>query len=213
MSPMRLCTPLTILFVLALLILSGPAQAQAQAQTNITGPQSVRPGGTVNLQVVLATTAQVAGVQWTAGIPPAWGVTAIIGGAAAAAEKELHCAADSLLCLVVGLNANVIQPGVLATYSITVPTTAPRGSVNIPLTGLVAADPLGTPVEVTTGAGHTLLILAIHDLNGDGVTNMDDVRLMVDQILGRSPCTADQNGDGRCDLIDALLVVRGALGN
>lgn len=203
----------TLSLFLLFLGLLFPAQSQAQTTITLTGPASARPGTTVTIETTLSTTAQPSGLQWSLALPSTWTPTPAAGPAATAAQKDLYCSVDpvDLLCLLVGLNANPIGSGVVARYTVTLPPATPRGPTPIPLAGLLAADSLGTPIPVTPGPPYSLLILARHDLNGDGVTNQQDLLLMLDQILRRSPCTDDQNGDGRCDLIDALLVIRGAL--
>lgn len=50
------------------------------------------------------------------------------------------------------------------------------------------------------------------DVNGDGLTNITDVQLSVNQALGISACTADVNLDGRCDIQDIQRIVNTALG-
>jgi parallel beta-helix repeat protein len=49
-----------------------------------------------------------------------------------------------------------------------------------------------------------------YDVNHDGVVNVADVQAMVNEALGLSPCTADLNGDGKCDVIDVQLEVAAA---
>jgi hypothetical protein len=50
------------------------------------------------------------------------------------------------------------------------------------------------------------------DVNNNGVTNVVDVQLCTNQVLGTSPCTADINQDGECSVIDIQRVVNAALG-
>jgi hypothetical protein len=45
------------------------------------------------------------------------------------------------------------------------------------------------------------------DLNRDRTTNVNDIQLIVIQVLGASACTADINGDGRCNILDVQRVV------
>jgi hypothetical protein len=52
-----------------------------------------------------------------------------------------------------------------------------------------------------------------YDLNGDGVVNILDVQLAVNQALGITPCTSgDVNSDGVCNVIDVQLVISAAIG-
>jgi hypothetical protein len=51
------------------------------------------------------------------------------------------------------------------------------------------------------------------DLNGDGVVNVVDVQLTIDQVLGIFPCTtADLQHSGQCNVVDVQRVVNAALG-
>jgi hypothetical protein len=50
------------------------------------------------------------------------------------------------------------------------------------------------------------------DLNSDGVVNILDLQLAVNQVLGLAPCTADLDGEGRCDVVDVQRVIIAALG-
>jgi len=51
------------------------------------------------------------------------------------------------------------------------------------------------------------------DLNGDGVINILDIQLAINQALGISACsTADVNRDGQCNVIDVQLIIVGSLG-
>lgn len=51
------------------------------------------------------------------------------------------------------------------------------------------------------------------DLNADGVANVADVQLAVNQALAVSPCTTgDTNGDGVCDISDVQRVINASLG-
>jgi hypothetical protein len=50
------------------------------------------------------------------------------------------------------------------------------------------------------------------DLNGDGLVNVLDVALGLNQIIGSVPCgTADLDRNGRCDILDLQRVVNAAI--
>jgi hypothetical protein len=40
------------------------------------------------------------------------------------------------------------------------------------------------------------------DFNGDGVVDVIDLLILVNEVLGLSPCIDDVTGDGRCDVSD-----------
>jgi hypothetical protein len=49
-------------------------------------------------------------------------------------------------------------------------------------------------------------------MNHDGVVNIVDVQMIVNQVLGISPATCDLNGDGKIDIVDVQIVVNASLG-
>ena len=189
-----------------LLLLLYPALLAAQTLT-LTGPANVRPGQTADVTATLAGTGAV-GLQWSVAIPPQ------LGNATATtplSDKTLHRSTDGTLHLLVGLNVTPIAPGVVAKYALSIPANAPKGVYQMPLTGLLAADANGDAITLTSGPAYSLRVLARSDLNGDGLTNGADLTLMIDQVLGRTACADDQTGDGKCNLMDVLAVVRDAL--
>lgn len=50
------------------------------------------------------------------------------------------------------------------------------------------------------------------DLNGDGVTNVADVQVAVNEALGISTCAMNLDGTGSCDIADVQRVITAALG-
>jgi hypothetical protein len=50
------------------------------------------------------------------------------------------------------------------------------------------------------------------DPSGDGKTDVTDLTLVINQVLGLVPCTkGDLNGDGRCEVTDAQTIVNSIL--
>lgn len=194
------------------LILALVLAATSQAQTTIaaSGPVTARPGQTVVMVMTLTTPSPVAGLQWRIQIPPAIGGPGVAsaGTVPMAANKELHRSADGSLQLVVGFNDTTFGSGEIARYSVVVPASASKGLYPVPISEPLAADAAGVPIPVTMGPVYEIRILARADIDGDGAVTMEDFRLMLDQVLGRAPCTDDQTGDGKCDLLDVLAVVR-----
>lgn len=185
--------------------------AIAQTTLTLTGPTTVRPGQTIELELATGGSPEPAGLQWTLTLPAGFTAQAAAGSAAQAGEKTLYCSEDVSLCLVVGLNPNTIPNGKLARYAVTVAPDTAKGQYALHLSGLVAGSAKAILAPVNSGSLYEIRVLARSDLNGDGATNMLDLNLMLDQVLGRAACTDDQNGDGKCDLIDLLAVIRGAL--
>lgn len=191
-------------FALSLLLLV-PLAAQT---LTLTGPTNVRPGQSVAIDLALGGSAAPVGLQWSLAMPA--GITATAtAGAGLGTAKTLHCQAP--ICLAVGLNVTPIVPGVVARYSVQVAPTAAKGVYQLPLTGLLAANADGEAIVLTSGPAYSLRVLARSDINGDGLTNGVDLGLMIDQVLGRAACADDQTGDGKCDLLDVLAIVRDAL--
>ncbi|HLN02906.1 MAG TPA: right-handed parallel beta-helix repeat-containing protein [Bryobacteraceae bacterium] len=51
------------------------------------------------------------------------------------------------------------------------------------------------------------------DLNADGLVNVIDIQLAIDQALGIFPCTnGDLNGDGQCNVVDVQRIINATLG-
>jgi len=51
------------------------------------------------------------------------------------------------------------------------------------------------------------------DLDGSGTVTQADVNLMLAQALGQAPCTADLDGNGKCDVVDVQRVINASLPN
>lgn len=189
------------------------AKGQTQQTLTLTGPPNARPGTTIVLNMSLAGSASTppAGIQWTMTNPPGWVLTPSTGPASTSAGKTLTCG-PTYICLVTGLNANTISPGVLGSYSAVIPTSAPPGGISLPLSGVLAGNAIGDPMTLLVGPTYSVTILAKSDLDGDGKTGNLDVQSMLDQAKGTASCANDQNGDGVCNLYDVLIVTNIALG-
>jgi hypothetical protein len=51
------------------------------------------------------------------------------------------------------------------------------------------------------------------DVNGDGITNVLDIQVLINETLGGAPCEDDLTGLKRCTVIDVQRVVNAAMGN
>jgi hypothetical protein len=198
----------------SLLFFALPALLAAQSTLTITGPVNSKPGRTVAVSLNLTSTTAnpVVGIQWDTALLAGWTATVVNGPVSVTAAKDLTCTPTNLVCIVDGLNQNVIANGVVAAYTVSIPATALAGLVSIPLTNLVASDAIGLEVPLVSGPVYSVRVIAKHDLNSDGVTNLLDVQLMRRQRLGLDPCTDDQNEDAKCNVRDVVLVSRAALG-
>lgn len=187
---------------------------QAQTTLTLTGPASAKQGTAVSLSLSSggATANGPAGLQWSLTPPVGVTVSGVTAGASAtAASKQVACNAANLLCLVYGVNQNVIANGVVATMTVQIPANANPGPASFPLSGLVAGDKNGVAMTISSGATYSLNVLSRADIDGNGSVTSADVSLMANQVTSGT-CTDDQNGDGRCDLLDVLVVVLRAMG-
>ncbi len=176
---------------------------------SITAPAKVKAGTIAGFSVDLTPGTPVAGLQWTfnypAGVP---GVSWNTGAASTAAGKSVSCAPPSAsqICLSIGFNTTNFGAGQIATASIPIPL-AIRGPITFSLTNVIGSDASGNAVAVTGGTA-TVTVTSPFDINGDGKVDSMDLGIVISQILGVTPCTtADFNGDGVCNVQDALLLV------
>ena len=133
------------------------------------------PGGTVSLNLSLssASGSQPAGIQWTLAYSPSAivAISASAGAAATAAAKSLSCtgSAGSYTCFLTGLassglNANIIQNGVVAVLTVTMSATSPGTTINV--TNPLASSAAGGAIQTTaTGGTITALPLSVASLS------------------------------------------------
>ena len=50
------------------------------------------------------------------------------------------------------------------------------------------------------------------DVNGDGNSNVQDVQIIINQVLGVISASCDVNGDGAVNVADVQMVVNAVLG-
>ncbi len=192
--------------------------AHAQSVTLAGSAATVRPGQQVTLSVGVSGSPAAAAFQFRADVPSGWtyGPTAI-ASAGTAANKTVQCgvALSGRLCVVYGANNNtLIAAGPVVTIPITVPASAAPGPYQLALSGILAGSANASPVTLGSPAGITVTVLSPFDLNGDGTVNSTDLQATLDQVVGTAACsTGDFNGDGKCDVIDTLLlIVKGIMG-
>ena len=199
------------LLLIALLAL--PLTAQ-QATLTMTGPATVRPGATINANLSLSSPgSNLAGLQWSVSLPVGYTATASAGAASTAAGKTLYCNPAASLCLTVGVNQSLYAAGVVATYQIAIPSSAPAGSVTIPLSGLVAASLDAQNIPITAGPTYSVTVLSRFDLNGDGAVNIQDLIYWLQRRFAMtSTLDEDLNGDGQYNVLDAQAIARAVSG-
>ena len=98
-------------------------------------------------------------------------------------------------------------PACTTTLNLSASATAALGSASLTVTAAGAGISRTSAFTLTTTAGNAT------DLNGDGITNIADVQIAVNQALGALACgSGDVNKDGVCNVSDIQLVINKALG-
>ena len=107
----------------------------------------------LNLSLTATSGNSPAGLQWSLTYPSSavTGITVSAGAAATAAVKLVYCtnSAGSDLCLLTGINENIISNGVVAVVIVTLSPSA-SGTVSIGVTGALATSATG--LGITTGS-------------------------------------------------------------
>ena len=199
-----------------LLVLCATAYGQT-APTLLISASPVRPGGTASLAITLSGSANIAALQWSMPTLPA-GATVTAGFATIAASKSVVCqsntapSASGMTCIVYG-GSTVLTDGVLATVTFPVPALVPQttGSavLTINLSGALGVNAAGDSpgIPITAASSYLVPVLSPCDINGDGKTDLLDVRNLIDQIEGVMAQTSDLTGDGATSILDLQRVV------
>ncbi|MEK7390504.1 MAG: hypothetical protein AAB036_12505 [Elusimicrobiota bacterium] len=158
--------------------------------------------------------------------PPAFNFSLSNGGnktvaRGASVANTLNASLVSGTAQAVSFSVAGLPSGVTASFS--PGSCAPDCAATMTLNASTSAA-LGTaPLTVTAAGGgiartsaFTMTVApapAATDINGDGITNVTDVQLAVNQASGVSACsTGDINKDGACNVADVQLVINKALG-
>src|SRR4051794_28852737 len=175
-------------FVVACMLAVSVAAAFAQQGTLALSSGSTTPGGSVALELTLASAqgSAPAGLQWTLTYPPETaGVQMTAGPAATAAGKSLTCDAGSgtYTCILTGVNQTMIADGVVAVATVT-----------------ASSSPGAWPIGVTNGLG------ASGDGNafalngsGGGVT-VTGTALLTPVSVNCTPSTLAASGSTSCSV-------------
>lgn len=134
----------------------------AQNVSVVLSSSSGTPGGTANLSVSFSTSngAQPAAFEFTVGFSSSsiTSASASAGVAASTAGKSIDCSngTGSLICVVYGLNDNVVSPGTIANVTLQIASTA-SGTIPISLSGISISDPSGNAISASGSGGNITL--------------------------------------------------------
>jgi hypothetical protein len=104
----------------------------------------------------------------------------------------------------VTFNGTLATPTSWSATSITVPVPlATTGNVVVTVGGVPSN---GMPFSMTAVSGNAC------DIDGNGVVNVSDVQLMINEASGISPPLNDLNHDGAITVADVQIVINAALG-
>src|ERR1035438_9594917 len=139
---------------------SNPLFAQGTLALS-SGTAAANGNATLNLTLTSPAGSEPAGIQWTLTYSPTdiVSISAIAGTSGTAAGKSITCAASSgsYMCLLVGLNTNVMQNGVAAVVSVTISPGVASTTINVTNTLGATAAAAALPINgvggiVTSGA-------------------------------------------------------------
>lgn len=198
------------------------AQTTPPIQLSFSSGSSVKKGFSGSRDIII--TSQLgqlpAGLQFTLTWSTQFDAIALSAAAAStSANKTLTCnnpTTNSISCIIEGINQTLIPNGAIVTINFSVPKNAPS-SVTFDIPATVPLMPLGVtlianPISAT-GGSVSIPFVNLEDLNGDGITDVNDVNISIQQVLGNAPCgNADLNGDGKCNLLDVQLIIKSILG-
>jgi uncharacterized protein (TIGR03437 family) len=133
-------------------------------QSNVLslGSASGTPGGTVVVPLSLtASGGQPAGLQWTLNYA-ASNISSVVvaaGSSAVSAGKTVQCrtTTGSTICVLSGLNSNLIANGPVASVTVQVVAAPTTTSIPISVTGAMSASAAGTNIP-TTASGGTITV-------------------------------------------------------
>lgn len=197
--------------------------AQSSPTLNISGSTNVRPGTSVSFPISLINgNNTIASLQFTVNYTSDFSGATIVVGNGISASKQISCnpSTNSQTCVIYGINQTAIPDGLVATLSATLvnPTTVTPEIVSYASNSIYSASALIPSSAITLVAGTTGSdsVLSNCDLNGDGVTNVTDLNLLISWIFnGVTPpvgLTSDLNHDGKSNVIDMQVDIDGILG-
>ena len=184
--------------------------AFCQTDTLVLSSGAVSPGGTASLNLSLTSPAgnQPAALQWTLAYSPTdiVAIGASAGTAATAAGKSLSCAGSpgSYTCFLTGmttsgLDANIVQNGVVAVVTATMSSSATAASIGITNALGATQSASADPITATGGTITTVVPLGLTSLScnpatvGSGASTTCTVGLNQAASSGTTVALSDNN--------------------
>lgn len=145
----------TLLFLFAAAVRATPLSLTVSSGSGF-------PGQVIQLPLNLRGSSRAAALQWTLTYPTAdvSSISLSAGPAATAADKSLECGpnqAGAVICLVFGLNSNIIGTGAVAILHATLATSPSDEVIPLTLSALEAADRASNPIDVAGISGSITL--------------------------------------------------------
>jgi hypothetical protein len=112
--------------------------------------------------------------------------------------------------LTMGVNQTAVANGLAATVLFTVKAPFTTGSSLVSPLNCISSSGQGS--ALATGCTASTVTISSCDINGDGVVNVVDVQLIINQALGIIPAVSDLNHDGVVNVADVQIVINAALG-
>ena len=176
--------------------------------------RTARRGYTLNCSLALAGGSLPAGLEFAFTSSIAVGMVTVTPGAqAVAASKSVTCN-PSILCLITAINRNTIADGPVALLAIPIPLNAPLGNATFSITSTLGASTAGVSITETANPPLSVVVLPSPcDTNGDGQLTAEDFTEAVQNVLAVPQIAMDLNTDGETDLLDVQIVINAVLGN
>ena len=154
-------------------VLTAPAMAQAPTLHFDTDQLFVDAGSEVVLEIELSTTTPIAALQFEVQTNNSQDV---LSWSTPLQNKSLRCSGKR--CILAGLNAEPITPGVIAEtkYTVTRDTSFTFGN-------LIGASPEAQRVEIITGQIIRIAVYSPYDLDRDGQLTIADFDLSINRAL------------------------------
>jgi len=109
-----------------------------------------------------------------------------------------------------GMNQTAIANGLVAYASFTLNTQFLTGGTAVSMANCTSASAQGSTLS-TACTGATIKVFSC-DINGDGSTNVLDLQLLIDEVLGVMPAVHDLNHDGAVNVADVQKLINAVLG-